>query len=190
MGTDASELSTPSRGKNGTETDECDLTKDEIFGTLSNARRRYVLSELKQSPDGESTIRDLSSTIAGLENGVAPQEVTYAQRKRVYTSLYQSHVPQLARRGIVDFDARSGTLRLTEVANTFDVYLEVVEENELTWAEFYVLLSILSVVLLVAVAVDALFFARVSGLQAATVIAVGFACASIAQLYQTRKNRL
>ncbi|MDR5671988.1 putative trancriptional regulator, ArsR family [Halalkaliarchaeum sp. AArc-CO] len=190
MNSDAAELSAPSGAENEVGDEAYDLTKDEIFGTLSNARRRYVLSELKRSPDGESTIRDLSSTIAGLENGVAPHEVTYAQRKRVYTSLYQSHVPQLARRGIVDYDARSGTVSLTDVANTFDVYLEVVEEKELTWAEFYVLLSIFSGVLLGAVTLEAVFFASLSGLAAATIIAVAFASASIAQLYQTRKNRL
>ena len=199
MGSDAAELSTPSgeeSGAAGMESEvsnageESGLTKDEIFGTLSNARRRYVLSELKQSPDDEATIRELSRTIAGLENGLSPEEVTYAQRKRVYTSLYQSHVPQLARHGIVDYDARSGTIRLTEIAHTFDVYLEVVEENELTWAEFYVLLSIFSGMLLVAVALEALFFAALSGLAAAAIIAVGFTCASIAQLYQSRKNRI
>ncbi|AUX08031.1 hypothetical protein AArcSl_0378 [Halalkaliarchaeum desulfuricum] len=190
MGTDAPDLSTASGGENATENTEVGLTKDEIFGTLSNARRRYVLSELKQSPEGESTIRDLSRAIAGLENDIEPEEATYAQRKRVYTSLYQSHVPQLARRGIIDFDARSGTVTLTDVATTFDVYLEVVEEKELTWAEFYVLLSGFSAVLLLAVAVEAVFFAGLSGLAAATLIAVGFGCASIAQLYQTRKNRI
>ncbi|MEF8780051.1 MAG: hypothetical protein V5A46_05180 [Haloferacaceae archaeon] len=175
---------------NGDESDSHSLSKDEIFGTLSNARRRRLLSWLNESPDGEAKIRDLSREIAGLENGVAPEEVTYVQRKRVYTSLYQSHVPQLARRGIVEYDAPSGTVRLTEAAKTFDVYLEVVEEKELTWAEFYVLLSVLAGLVVLGVLTDAAFFSRLPAIAAAALVAIGFGAASLVQLYQTRRNRL
>lgn len=167
-----------------------ELTKDEVFGTLSNARRRHVLAELKGNSDGEATIRGLSRAIAATENGVDPDSVTYAQRKRVYTSLYQSHLPQLARHGIVDFDARSGTVELTDMADTFDVYLEVVEKNELTWAEFYALLSLFSGLFVLAVALEVAFFGQFSGIAIAGIVTLGFATASVIQLYQTRKRQI
>lgn len=113
----------PNRGRSSTEADR-QLSRDTVFQTLSNRRRRYALRYLSRQNGAVVRLRDLSEWIAATENGVSPAEVTYKQRKRVYTSLYQSHLPALYRDGIVEYDRSRGTVSLTPVASTFDAYLE------------------------------------------------------------------
>ena len=101
------------------------LSKDVIFKTLSNSRRRRVLRYLQQHGREEAVpLRDLSEWIAALENEVELVEVTYKQRKRVHTALYQTHLPKLAGDGIVDYDRRAGTVALSTTAATLEPYLD------------------------------------------------------------------
>jgi DNA-binding transcriptional ArsR family regulator len=88
--------------------------KDRMFETLSNPRRREALRYLRMYEDDSPVlIRDLAEQIAAWENDISPVEVTYKQRKRVYTSLYQSHLPRLHRYGFIEYDADRGTIELT-----------------------------------------------------------------------------
>jgi len=95
--------------------------KDRIFEALSNPRRREALRYLRLNGGDETVlIRTLSERIAAWENGVSPVDVTYKQRKRVYTSLYQSHLPKLHRDGFVEYDADRGTVKLTQKAEQLE----------------------------------------------------------------------
>ena len=58
-------------------------------------------------------LSDASRQIAAWENDVDPADVEYDQRKSVYTSLRQFHCPKMADAGLVEFDDRDGTVRLT-----------------------------------------------------------------------------
>lgn len=118
------------------------ISTDEVFALLSNERRRHVLRFLSEN-GGEIKLRELAAAIAAEENGVDPAEVTYTQRKRLYTSLYQSHLPRMERSGVVEYDRNSGLVTLSASADSFDAYLEVVDENGFTWSEFYLGLTAL-----------------------------------------------
>jgi hypothetical protein len=100
------------------------LSQDTIFGILQNSRRREVLQYLR-STGSTATIGQLTEIIAALENGVNPSELTYQQRKRVRTSLYQTHLPKLADEGLVEYDQREGTVSLTDSMNNYDIYFQV-----------------------------------------------------------------
>jgi hypothetical protein len=64
--------------------------------------------------------------------------VTYKQRKRVYTSLHQTHLPALAEAGVVDYDRDRGTVRLTARASVLDEYLATdVGEPSPPWPAVY-----------------------------------------------------
>lgn len=127
----------PGGNRNGSaDGDANQISTDEVFALLSNERRRHVLRFLSEN-GGETKLRELATTIAAEENGVEPVEVTYRQRKRLYTSLYQSHLPRMERSGVIRHDRNSGLVTLMPVADSFDAYLEVVGENEFTWSEFY-----------------------------------------------------
>jgi len=108
-------------------------------------------------------IRDLSEWIAAEENDVPASAVNYKQRKRVYTSLYQSHLPALARDGIVEYDRARGTVSLTSTAGAFDVYLEAVPERALSWREYWLGLGSLAAAVSVAAWLDVLPYLSGSG---------------------------
>ncbi|MFC4988010.1 DUF7344 domain-containing protein [Saliphagus infecundisoli] len=92
--------------------DEQDV-KDDVFHTLSNRRRRYVLTYLHTN-GGHATVREISEELAAWENQVPRAEVTYKQRKRTYTSLIQIHLGTLHDGGFVDYDSDRGDIELTD----------------------------------------------------------------------------
>jgi len=84
---------------------------DETFALLQNRRRRLVLASLREH---ESTTQgDLARHIAAIENEIPEEAVTSTQRKRVYVSLYQAHLPKLDDFGAIDFDTDRGTVERT-----------------------------------------------------------------------------
>lgn len=83
------------------------------FTVLKNERRRQALRVLAAEDDAY-TLSDLAERIASWENEVDPVALTSQQRKRVYVALYQRHLPRMDDLGIVEFDQRSGRVRLTE----------------------------------------------------------------------------
>jgi hypothetical protein len=107
---------------------------------LSNRRRRYVLYYLNRNP-GPASLRDLAERIAAWENDVEVANLDYKQRKRVYTSLHQTHLPKLDEAGVVDYDRSAGTITLADRATDLDVYLKLVDEHDIPWSDFYLGLS-------------------------------------------------
>lgn len=105
-------------------------SKDEVFTALSNQRRRNVITYLKRHGD-DAKVRDIAEQLAAWENDLDTAEVTYKQRKRVYTALHQSHLPKLAESGFIDYESDRGLVSLTEESKQLEVYLEIVEGNEI-----------------------------------------------------------
>ncbi|MFC6989124.1 hypothetical protein ACFQJD_11155 [Haloplanus sp. GCM10025708] len=156
---------------------------------LSNQRRRYVLKYLKSDP-GPVRIRDLSQQIAAWENDVDASELNYKQRKRVYTSLHQTHLPKLDDAGVVDYDQDRGTIELAERAAELDIYLEVVSEHDIPWCDYYLGLSLLVLVVLSAAWFDLYPFSLVPDLLLAGVITAVFALSAGAHSYYTHRSRV
>ncbi|WP_082356861.1 DUF7344 domain-containing protein [Halorubrum tropicale] len=84
---------------------------NELLELLGNRRRRLLWRHLRA--EEAAALSDASRRIAAWENGVDPADVDYDQRKSVYTSLRQFHCPKMADAGLVEFDDRDGTVRLT-----------------------------------------------------------------------------
>ena len=55
---------------------------------------------------------ELAERVAAEENGVPREELSSAQRKRVYVSLYQTHVPKMEDAGLVDYDQETSMVSL------------------------------------------------------------------------------
>ena len=96
---------------------------DVTFDVLRNRRRRLVLRRLR-STGTPVDIGDLAEHVAGVENGIDPARLNSQQRKRVYISLYQSHLPKLDDAGAIRFDQDRGTISLAEEADSFYRYLD------------------------------------------------------------------
>jgi hypothetical protein len=87
------------------------------------------------------SLRELAERIAAWENDVEVDDLDYKQRKRVYTSLHQTHLPKLDEAGIVDYDRDEGRITLADRATDLDLYLELVGEHDVPWCDFYLGLS-------------------------------------------------
>jgi hypothetical protein len=124
--------------------DERRIDQELAFRMLSCRRRRHVLHYLRQN-DGAATLRTLSRKIAAWENDIAPDDITYQQRVRVYTALRQSHLPKMDDGGIVEFDPDRSTVALTDAATQLDVYLDVVPHDDIPWSSYYAGLGALCV---------------------------------------------
>jgi hypothetical protein len=116
----------PGGGEGGEELQER-LSADEIHFTLSNCRRRFLLRYL--SREEERTVKELSRAIAAWENDVPAAELSYGDRKTVYTALLQTHLPKLDEMGVVEYDSCQKRVRLTNRAAQLQPYLEPEEKS-------------------------------------------------------------
>ena len=103
-----------------------DLETDDIYHILQTSRRRHVLRYLRTA-DEPVALRDLAERIAAWEHETTVENLNSSQRQRVYISLYQSHLPKLDTRGIIEYDKDRGIVESTPLAAQFDPYLSGLE---------------------------------------------------------------
>ena len=175
-------------GKEATNGDH-DLSRDVVFKVMSNQRRRSTISFLKQHGDNVR-VRDIAEQLAAWENGCEISEVTYKQRKRVYTALHQSHLPKLAESEFIEYEPNRGIVSLTEEGKRLEVYLEVVEENEILWSDYYIGLAVVCGLLTGAAWIGTVPFANFSGYTYAALSVVLFGVSGIFHRIATRRNQV
>lgn len=122
------------------ETADSQLSTDTVFKTLGSPRRRYILHYLRRH-DSPVPIRELSEQLAAWEQGKERAAVTPKERKRLYTALHQTHLPNMDSLEVVEYDRNRGVVSLTEHTEEFDVYLDVVPRRDLPWSQFYLALG-------------------------------------------------
>lgn len=113
--------------------------KNTLFTLLGNHRRRYVLNACNQA-NGETTLSEVAEQVAAWEYGKPIDEVTSAERKRVYTSIQQHHLSKLEDAGLVTVD--HDRIETTEKARNLNVYLEIVPKQNIPWAIYYLGLAL------------------------------------------------
>ena len=131
-------------------TEREELSKNEIFEILSNPRRRFTIRYLDQAEDGAVRLRTLAEQLAAWENDVSLPEVTYKQRKRVYISLYQTHLPKMDRLGIIEYDSSSGVVKPNPELATLRDHIERESDDSDRWTHVTLFLSAVWVALVVA----------------------------------------
>jgi len=100
-----------------------EVTRDVVFSTLSNHRRRLTIRYLR-AVDEPVAVRDLARRVAAWENEIDEDELSYKQRKRVYTSLHQTHLPKLDDAGFATYDRNRGQVILEDRAAELYPYLD------------------------------------------------------------------
>ena len=148
-----------------------DLSKGEIFDVLQNERRRYVLQYLRRN-GGPVNLGQLATQVAAWEYGTTCEGISKQQRKRVYTTLQQTHLPRMAEVGIVDYDSDDGTIDRTPQTQDLTVYLEIVPGKEFPWREYYLSIGAVSLAIVVTLWVGVYPFTAVSPLIWATLFTV------------------
>jgi hypothetical protein len=105
-----------------TQQDSDTLTQGKVYDLLSNARRRFVISYLRDREEPVE-LNALSREVAAWESETAIEDLTDQQIKRVYVSLYQTHIPKLNESGLVDYDRDTGMVALADNVRALDTYL-------------------------------------------------------------------
>ncbi|RQG93286.1 hypothetical protein EA462_01090 [Natrarchaeobius halalkaliphilus] len=179
-------MSTDSEGGDGA-TDP--LPKGEIFEVLRNQRRRYVLHYLKQD-DRPVELGDLAQQVAAWEYETTLEDVTPEQRKRVYTTLQQTHLPRMDEAGILTFDSDDGVIAGTDRTRDISVYLEIVPSHEFAWRELYLSLGAISCALVAALWLEIYPLTLLSALTWTGIVAVTITATAVAHIYHERHMRL
>lgn len=103
------------------------LSKDTLYGLLSDRRRRTVLYQLDERENPVS-LAELARVIVLEETGSnvdAPSEAL----RRVRISLHHVHLPKLSDAGAVAFDRADGTAELIEDGRGALTLLEAIESS-------------------------------------------------------------
>ncbi|WP_433625749.1 DUF7344 domain-containing protein [Halomicrococcus sp. NG-SE-24] len=161
------------------------LSRDMVFDVLKNQRRRYALHYLKQI-DGTVQLSDLAEQVAAWENDTAVDTISAAERKRVYTALYQSHLPKLDDAGIVDYNQNRGIVELSTAAEQIDPYLEMDARDDITWCKRYLALAGAGSVAVAASSFGIPPFGGLADLSLAVLVVVAFALVAIAHTVDAR----
>jgi len=161
--------------------------RGEIFDLLSNHRRRYAIHFCKQRDEAVS-LSDVAEQVAAWEQDKPVEELTSAERKRVYTSLQQTHLPTLSESGMIKFDGSEVTL--TDEAEQMEVYMDVVPGDSIPWGEYYLGLSAVGAAVLSGVWLEILPTETVPELGWAAIIVGVFAVSAAVHVYQSRRNKL
>lgn len=164
------------------------MSPDLVFDILSNTRRRMVLYHLRQC-GGSATVQELADEIAAMENGVDVDDLTRQQQKRVYVSLYQTHLPKLEESGISKYDDEREEVQLTERARKIDEYLTPTVASQYPWQTHYLVLAVLGGLLFVLSAVGVAGFAAVPSVVLGLVMMALFAGSSLVQYWQHTQRR-
>lgn len=130
------------------DSNETEFETEEIHAILSNDRRRLALKFLQAADDGTMTVGDLSEIIASVETDDDPPPRD--ARKSVYVTLHQNHLPRLHDLGVVEYDASSKEVTLRDQADEITVYMDVVPEYDVSWADFYLAIGLVGVLLTIA----------------------------------------
>lgn len=164
-------------------TTESELSQDVVFDILSSPRRRYVLYYLRST--GEPVqLTSLAEKVAAWENDVDPADITDQERKRVYVSLYQTHIPRLADAGFIEYDKESGQIAPADRTARIDRYLES-PDTEWPWQTIYLLLAAASAFVLAMTAlVDV-----IPELLAAAIVVTGVVVVVVAHFLRRQSKR-
>ncbi len=157
------------------------------FEILTNARRRYTLSYLR-SQSGAVSIGELAEVVAAWENETSVELVSSKERKSVYTSLYQTHLPKMADAGVIDYDRQRGNVQLSDRANELDDYLYPATESS-NWSTYYLGLALVGGAVVICRLIGMYPLTEVPILVYAGLLLGSFVLLSAVNLELVRRNR-
>ena len=102
---------------------------DEVLRAIADRERRFTLYYLRER-DSSSVERlaDVVATWLAVEDGTAPADVE--ERDRLHRALRETHLPDLAAVGLLEYDPASGTATLVPPCGVVDPLLETTASLE------------------------------------------------------------
>ncbi len=156
-----------------------DLSRDVVFQLLSSPRRRFVLYYLREH-GGETELEDITRALAAWETGKPAEDLGDDDEKRVYVSLYQTHIPKLEENGIVEYDPDTTRVSLTDAADQVDRYLTV-RESPVPWQTVYLTVAVAALALTGLVTYGVGPFADLNHAVLSAVVVTSFSLLAIGQ---------
>lgn len=160
--------------------DEVELSPEQLFDVLSSRRRRYLIHALSCA-SMPVALGALAEQVAAWEYDTAVDDLTESQRRRVYTSLQQSHIPRLEEMGVVTVDRTRGEVCAVDGIESYDVYFNVVTADTVPWSQFYLGLAAVAGALLVTAAAGLPPVSEVGVLGWTGVTVAAFAASALVQ---------
>mgnify|MGYP006273426469 CR=1 FL=1 len=165
------------------------VSEDELFEVLANRRRRYAVHAIKQ--EGEAVeLGEIAERVAAWEYDVPQQQVSYDERKRVYTALQQSHLPKMDDAGVVAYDKDRGIIEPKPALEEADVYMDVVRGYGLPWSQLYLGLSTVAALLVGGVWTDLLAFETVPDAAWMAGVVAAFGVVALVHTVTARRYRI
>lgn len=124
-----------------------ELDRLDLHDVLSNQRRQIALAHL-HDVGGRASPAELADRVAVVETGEDPPPEE--ARQSAYVTLHQTHLPKLSDLGIVEYDQSDGVVALTDRAEQVRVFVETVPRYGISWSEFYLGVSALGLLLVLA----------------------------------------
>ena len=92
---------------------ETKIALDQLFRLLADKHRRYALYYLDATASDTVTLDEVADYVAE-RTQTSTEEQEWASgtaHERIRTRLHHNHLPRLAKTGLIDYDARSQTVR-------------------------------------------------------------------------------
>jgi hypothetical protein len=113
------------------------MAEPSILQIIQNERRKKVIEVLMEL-NGRADVREVVRRVAERESGGEPSGKL---KKSVYVSIIQVHIPKMEEAGLIKYDPQMSVLQLNKLPSELKYYLEVVEEGDIPWSMYYLILS-------------------------------------------------
>ncbi len=174
---------------NARRSEGAELSEDDIFETLSNRRRRFVIHALKHA-EGPVDVSELSIDVTAWEFDIDREAVTYEDRRNVYSTLKRTHLPKLEEKGIVTVDEEANLVEPTPALKDLDIYVDVLSSREIPWNLYYVGLAGVAAALLLAITTGTPGFAALGPVGGGVFVSTAFGVSAVAHYVVGRRTRL
>lgn len=175
-------------GREGEQAGAGQISREIAFQMLKNKRRRFAIHYIKRVETTD--LGEVAERVAAWENDINVETVSSTERKNVYNSLQQAHLPKLDDHGFIKYDKQSGTIELMEGAKQLDIYLEVVPDRDIPWSKYYLGVSAVGWALVTVLWANIPPFTLLSDLTWAMCLVVVFIVSALANVYYQRQGRL
>jgi len=113
------------------------LAEVEPLQIIQNARRRAFIKVLIDL-GGEATLREVIRRVA---KEIDSPDASAKLIKNIHISMLQTHIPQLKRAGLIEYDRITDTVHLLKFPPKYKYYFEMVEKKDISWSLFYLVFS-------------------------------------------------
>lgn len=138
---------------------------------------------------GKEEVTELAKHVAAWEYDVEPEELDDQQQKRVYVSLYQTHVPKLEDLGVITYDSESRMVELTDRAGEVEEYVSSGGTRERPWQWYYLGLAAVSFLALALAGFDLPPLAGAPDIFVGGLVGLAFAALAVYHYVSWWRNR-